>query len=66
MYSEFYPTIARRVVEKVVELPVGTGDVHELTIRPQHPGIVFEKIVVDYGGYQSQYLFGEETGLKHN
>jgi len=28
---------------------------------PRHPGIVFEKIVVDYGGYQSQYLFGEES-----
>ena len=64
MYSEFYPTIARRVVEKVVELPVASGDIHELTIRPQHPGIVFEKIVVDCGGYQNQYLFGEETSVK--
>ena len=64
MYSEFYPTIARRVVEKVVELPVASGDIHELTIRPKHPGIVFEKIVVDCGGYQSQYLFGEETNVK--
>ena len=64
MYSEFYPAVARRIVEKVVELPVGTTDMHELTIRPQHPGIVFEKIVVDFGGYQPQYLFGEETGVK--
>jgi hypothetical protein len=61
MYSEFYPTIARRVVEKVVELPVTTRDIHELTVTPRHPGIVFEKIVVDFGGYQSQYLFGEES-----
>ena len=65
MYSEFYPAVARRIVEKVVELPVGTSDMHELTIRPQHPGIVFEKIVVDFGGYKSQYLFGEETSVKH-
>ena len=65
MYSEYYPAVARRVVEKVVELPVGTADIHELTIRPQHPGIVFEKIVVDCGGYKSQYLFGEETSVKH-
>ena len=64
MYSEFYPAVARRVVEKVVELPIGTSDVHELTIRPQHPGIVFEKIVVDFGGYKPQYLFGEETVVK--
>jgi hypothetical protein len=61
MYSDFYPTIARRVVEKVVELPVSAGDVHELTVTPCHPGIVFEKLVVDFGGYQPQYLFGEET-----
>ena len=64
MYSEFYPAVARRVVEKVVELPVGKGDVHELTIAPKHPGIVFEKIVVDYGGYAPQYLFGEESPVK--
>ena len=61
MYSEFYPTIARRVVEKVVELPIGSGTQHELVLRPVHPGIVFEKVVVDLGGYQSQYLFGQES-----
>ena len=64
MYSEFYPAVARRVVEKVVELPVGKADVHELTITPRHPGIVFEKIVVDFGGYAPQYLFGEESPVK--
>ena len=61
MYSEFYPTIARRVVEKVVELPVAAADFHELVLHPVNPGIVFEKIVVDYGGYQPQYLFGQEA-----
>ena len=61
MYSEFYPAVARRVVEKVVELPVGNADIHELTLTPRHPGIVFEKVVVDLGGYQPQYLFGEES-----
>jgi hypothetical protein len=61
MYSEFYPTIARRVVEKVVELPVGQGADHSLVIQPKHPGIVFEKIVVDFGGYQPSYLFGTES-----
>ena len=61
-YSEFYPTVARRVVEKVVELPVSDGNAdHSLTISPCHPGIVFEKIVIDYGGYQSSYLFGAES-----
>ena len=66
MYSEFYPTIARRVVESVIELPIASkkDEPHELTLHPRHPGIVFEKIVIDWGGYQSQYLFGQETEMK--
>ena len=53
------------IVEKVVELPVGQADgTHQLTIHPCHPGIVFEKIVIDYGGYTPQYLFGEESPLE--
>jgi hypothetical protein len=61
MYSDYYPAVARRIVEKVVELPVGQGSTHELTLSPRHPGIVFEKIVVDFGGYQPSYLFGDES-----
>ena len=63
MYSEFYPTIARRVIEKTVELPVGQKNdgMHSLTLQPKHPGIVFEKIVVDFGGYQPSYLYGNES-----
>jgi hypothetical protein len=61
MYSEYYPAVASRVVEKVVELPVGEGSDHELTLQPKHPGIVFEKIVVDCGGYKPSYLFMDES-----
>ena len=61
IYSIYYPTVASRVVEKEVELPIGEGDVHTLTIHPQDPGIVFEKIVIDLGGYQRQFLFGNES-----
>ncbi len=61
MYEVFYPTIARRIVENTVELPVQQENMHTLTLQPKHPGIVFEKIVVDAGGYQSQYLFGQES-----
>ena len=64
MYSEFYPTIARRVVENKVTLPIGTGEQHTLTIHPKHPGIVFEKIVVDFGGYKNAYLFGNESEVR--
>ncbi len=61
IYSIYYPTIASRVVEKEVELSLGDGDIHTLTIHPQDPGIVFEKIVIDLGGYQPQFLFGIES-----
>ena len=61
MYSVFYPTVARRIIEKEVELSVGKEGVHELTLRPKHPGLVFEKIVVDFGGYKPSYLFMDES-----
>lgn len=62
IYSIYYPTIAKRIVEKEVELPLtASQDIHTLTLHPQDPGIVFEKIVIDLGGYQPQYLFGRES-----
>lgn len=61
IYSVYYPTVARRVVENVVTLHAGDAAEHTLTITPDDPGIVFEKIVVDFGGYQPQYLFGVES-----
>ena len=62
IYSIYYPTVASRVVEKEVELPLSDSqDIHTLTIHPQDPGIVFEKIVIDLGGYQHQFLFGSES-----
>ena len=62
IYSVYYPTVAGRVVEKVIEVSVDASKgVHSLTIHPQDPGIVFEKIVVDLGGYQKQFLFGKES-----
>lgn len=66
IYTVFYPTVARRVVEKKVELQVPeTADgMQILTLTPMDPGIVFEKIVVDFGGYQASYLFGNESPNK--
>ena len=61
IYSIYYPTVALRVVEKEVELPIAEGEIHALTIHPLDPGIVFEKIVIDLGGYEKQYLFGNES-----
>ena len=62
IYSIYYPTVASRVVEQIVELPVDSNkEVHELTIHPKDPGIVFEKIIIDLGGYSKQFLFGKES-----
>ena len=62
IYSKYYPTVASRVVEQVVELPLDSNsDIHILTIHPQDPGIVFEKIIIDFGGYSKQFLFGKES-----
>ena len=60
IYSIYYPTVARRVVETVSELSAISGW-NELVIRPLDPGIVFEKIVIDYGGYTPRFLFGDES-----
>ena len=61
--TKYYPVVVGRVVESVVDLPISntTGDVHSFTISPLDPGIVIEKIVIDWGGYQPSYLFGNES-----
>ena len=63
IYSIYYPTVARRVVEKKVrvKLPASGDGTYTLNFRPRDPGIVLEKIVVDYGGYRPSYLFGNES-----
>ncbi len=68
VYSVFYPTVARRVVENVIEFEVGKSDadgLHTLSISPLDPGIVFEKIVVDCGGYKPSYLFMPESDYRN-
>ena len=60
IHTVYYPTVARRVVETVSELPAAAGW-QEIVVRPLDPGIVFEKVIVDYGGYTAQFLFGEES-----
>ena len=60
IHSVYYPTVARRVVETVSDLPASPGW-QDLVLRPLDPGIVFEKIVLDYGGYTPRFLFGDES-----
>ena len=64
IHSVYYPTVARRVVESVVTLSAGSSaDVHSLTLSPQDPAIVFEKVIVEAEGHEWQpsYLFGNES-----
>ncbi len=61
IYSVFYPTVARRVVEKAIPVKTAGSGNTILEISPLDPGIVFEKIVVDLGGYDPSYLFGKES-----
>lgn len=62
-YEKFYPTVARRVIEQTVTLPLDkkSGSSQTLNFRPLDPGAVFEKIVVDYGGYEPSYLYMDES-----
>lgn len=52
IYSIYYPTIATRIVDKVIELelPASSDGIHTLTLTPNDPAIVFEKIVIDGRG----------------
>ena len=49
IYNLYYPTIATRIIDKVIELelPASSDGIHTLTLTPHDPAIIFEKIVVD-------------------
>lgn len=49
IYSIYYPTVATRIIDKVieVELPVTGDGIHTITLTPNDPAIIFEKIVID-------------------
>ena len=63
IYSIYYPTVASRVVAVDVDLQAPAGN-HVLTLEPLDPAIVFEKVVVDCGGYEKSFLFGNESPRK--
>lgn len=52
IYYIYYPTIATRIVDKVIELELSASSdgIHTLTLTPNDPAIVFEKIVIDGRG----------------
>ena len=48
IYSIYYPTVARRIVEKQVTLPLQqlSDGIHRLVFEPLDPGVVLEKITI--------------------
>ena len=68
VYSRYYPTVARRVIEKVIDMQVPPTEdgLHTLTFSLVEPGTVLEKLVIDYGGYERSYLFGKESEYRRS
>ena len=65
IYSVYYPTVARRIVDSKVQLQGADNEgEHTLTLRPQDPAIVFEKIIVTTQTLPQTYLFGNESDYK--
>jgi hypothetical protein len=61
-YSKMYPAGAERIIEKVIMLSYKNNiNKHKLTIHPLTPGIMFEKIIIDYGGYKNCWLKMNES-----
>ncbi len=63
VYTVYYPTVARRVIEKEVtlNLPTSEDGMYILDFKPLHPAVVLEKILIDCGGYEKSYLYMEES-----
>lgn len=65
-YSKMYPAAAARIIETDITFPlIRTLDkTHILKIRPLNPGVVFEKVIVDDGGYEQTFLKMPESPYK--
>ena len=68
IYRITYPTVAGRVIDAMIALDINSrqatataNHTHTLTLCPLDPDILFEKIVIDYGGYRREHLFGQES-----
>ena len=68
VYTVLYPTVAGRVVHKELKLtlPAANDGLRVLTLEPMDPGIVFQKIIVDLGGYKQTHLFMNESPNTRN
>lgn len=68
IYSIYYPTVAKRIIEKTVDLDVtpSSDSFHTLSFKPLDPAIVIEKVIVEWEGYEPAYLYHKESTFKRN
>jgi hypothetical protein len=50
-----------RIIKSVTKLDFGAAGKHTLRIRVLEPGIVFEKVMIDFGGLKPSYLGAPES-----
>jgi hypothetical protein len=50
-----------RIIRTTTPMQIGAAGHHTLRIRALEPGIVFEKIILDFGGLKPSYLGAPET-----
>lgn len=60
-----FDIVATRVIETVTDLKIKDAESHIVTITPIEGGMVLEKLVLDFGGYDRQHLFGVESPLRN-
>ena len=67
-YLKMYPAAAERMIEIQVELDVPNiaDATHILNVRPQDPGVVLYKVVVDNGGFEQTRLKMDESPYNRN
>jgi hypothetical protein len=51
-----------RIIKTNTKMKIGSAGNHTLRIRVLEPGIVFEKVLVDFGGLKPSYLGAPESG----
>ena len=66
VYRIMYPTVASRVIERTVCLEPAKEGRNTLEFKALDPGVVLEKIVIDFGGYEPSFLYMDESPLRRD
>ena len=66
MYTAYTIRQLQDVSSRKRSNPNTSDGMQTLIFKPLDPGIVLEKLVVDYGGYKKSYLFMNESKSKRD